>query len=188
MKITTKTIHVRVRNMAEVDDFVTKEIPRLYRGVFVSAVARELAAILSISEPAYNYQSRARAYGFHPEGKWTYERKGKTFTMSPVEGYFSAAQFHYVMAGISSGRITPGTSQRTGATQDGWQAIPATGAKAAIVNKTEGARWTQNDYWQARQPALVGWKKAGETITENLDDAMVRAIDNVMDAMAGKGQ
>lgn len=183
----TREIHIKVRNLAEVDSFVTEQLPRQLRGVFVSAVARELAAILSISEPPYNYQSRARAYGLHPEGNWTYTRKGKQYTMSPVAGYFSAAQYHYVMAGIASGKITPGTSQRTGKTQENWSVESQRPGQARIVNKTEGARWTQNDYWQARQPALVGWQKAGAVIAKNLDDAMVRAIDDALEA-AAKGK
>lgn len=160
MKITTKTIHVRVRNLADVSSFVTSQLPRIWRGVYVEAVAENLVKALKV-EPEYKYVSRKSAYG-------------KTFV--------SDKQRRYVMARIREGSITPGTSNRFGITSAGWHVVKQ-GERATIVNDTEGARWTQNDKWQARQPAMVGWVKAGKNITEHLDKAMVDAIDDVTKAM-----
>jgi hypothetical protein len=160
----TKTIHVKVRTLDEVGAFVTEQIPRYYRGVFVEQVARFLVGILTISEPPYKLVSRFRAYGMQDGGP----------------GWFSEKQRRYVMMMIKKGVITPGTSQRTGATAEGWH-TEQKGTKTVIVNTTEGARWTMNDYWQARQPALVGWQKTGDVIRNNIDDALLYAIDQLGD-------
>lgn len=165
----TKTIRIRVRNLAEVDNFVTSELPRLYRGVFAQAVAENLVEWLKI-EPEYKYVSRFSAYGLQDGGP----------------GWFSDKQRRYVMMMIKKGIIKPGISSRTGKTSAGWH-VEHKGAEVAIVNSTEGARWTMNDYWQARQPAKVGWQKAGETIKQVINDAMSDALDTVLDAMAAKG-
>jgi hypothetical protein len=163
-----KTIRIRTRNLAEVADFVTQEIPRLYRGVFAHQVAESLVIALKV-EPPYKYVSRFSAYGLQDGGP----------------GWFSDKQRRYVMAMIRKGVITPGTSQRTGTTSAGWH-VESKGAKSVIVNTTEGARWTQNNYWQARQPARVGWHKAGDTIDKNLDDAMLDGIDAVVEKMEAR--
>lgn len=162
-KTHSKTIRIRTRNLSDVSDFVTQEIPRLYRGVFVEAVSLNLVQALKI-EPNYKYVSRMAAYG-------------KTFV--------SAKQRRYVMAHIREGSIRPGVNNRTGGLAAGWH-VEHQGSKAAIVNNTEAARWTMNDYWQARQPAAVGWRKSSAIIEENIDAAMVDAIDDVVKAMEAR--
>lgn len=173
----SKEIHIRARNLDDVAN-IMQDVEYGYKGLFVQKTAEALVLYLKLAEPEYSYKSRAAAYGLTGAGTdWG--------NMKPIPGYFSRKQFRFVMAGISQGTITPGTSQRTGKTQEGWN-VQGSGTRAVIVNKTPGATWTQNDTWQARQPALVGWQKAGDTIEQNIDDAMVDGIDAVLEAVKQK--
>lgn len=175
----TKTIRVRVRTLKEAQDFISKEIPRQYRGIYAEAVAGNLVIELR-KQPPYKYVSRFAAYGMQKGGP----------------GFFSDKQRRFVMARLRDGRFDPGVPHRTGQTTGrpgqpirsgpGFH-VENKGAKAVIVNTEPGARWTVNDGWQARQPALVGWQKTSVTIADNIDKAMVDAIDNVTEAIAKKG-
>ena len=41
-----------------------------------------------------------------------------------------------------------------------------------VVNDADGAGWVFGDKTQARQPALVGWRKVSDTVASNLAGAM----------------
>jgi hypothetical protein len=183
----SKTVRVRVRDLEDVKNIMS-DVEAGYKGVFVMATAQSLVEYLKISAPDYQYISRAEAYGEPATWNGDYTIKGKHYTMQPVKGYFSAKQFRFVRAGIADGTITPGTSQRTGAVENGWYVDGKPPGLATIRNKAAGAPWTVHDYWQARQPALVGWQKTSVTIQENIDDAMVDGINAVLDAAAKKGK
>jgi hypothetical protein len=109
----------------------------------------------------YKYVSRKLAYG---------------------QTFVSAKQRRYVMAAIRDGRITPGRSNRTGATAAGWSyKVQGGGYGASITNSTPGARYTMGDDTQARQPAKVGWRKAMAVISTNIDGA-IRKANQVIEA------
>jgi len=140
-------------------------------------VAEYLREAFQTDEPAYNYKSRARAYGLQPGGDWSYTRNGKTYTMQPVPGYFSARQFRFVMRGIAKGTITPGVSQRNGETGESWKV----GGRGPVVirNTAKHAGWLFSDRYQARQPGLVGWKKLAKLYDDNADDAFVDLVEYI---------
>lgn len=174
----TKTIRIKVRTLEEAEAFISEQIPRKFRGVYAEAVAGGLVIELR-KQPPYKYVSRFEAYGMQEGGR----------------GFFSDKQRRYVMARLRDGTFDPGAPKRTGQTTGrpgqpvrsgpGFR-VENKGAKAVIANTEPGARWTVNDTWQARQPAKVGWQKVGKTIVDNIDKAMVDAIDVVMEAMEKK--
>jgi hypothetical protein len=106
----------------------------------------------------YKYVSRAAAYGVVKDGV--------------PAGYFSMKQFRYVMARIADGSITPGQSKRTGDSTDAWQYVQVSDYQYTITNPEPGAYWTRDDYGQARQPGMVGWRKVAQVIADNLEGAM----------------
>jgi len=109
-------------------------------------------------EPPYKYVSRAQAYG--------------KVSDAPA-GYFSWAQFRYIMARISDGSIQPGQNNRTHETSQGYGSVETKGGYgASITNSTTGAYYTQSDTGQAAQPALVGWRKISKNIADNINGAM----------------
>lgn len=111
-------------------------------------------------EAPYKTVSRAQAYG--------------KVSDAPA-GYFSWAQFRYVMARMSEGSMTPGNN-RTHETSEGYGYTETNGGYgASITNSTEGAYYTQSDTGQAAQPALVGWRKVSKNIADNIQGAMRHA-------------
>lgn len=173
----TRTVRIKARTLAEVKDFVTGEIPRAFRGVFVEATAGALVIELR-KAPAYSYVMRATAYG---------------------QPFFSERQRRFIMASIRAGKnlktgspMEPGYPHRTGNTigrpgQDvnsgpGFH-TEKRGVQTVIVNAEPGAKWIVAPGWQARQPKLAGWQTADVTIQQNLDNAMLDGIDAVVDEM-----
>jgi hypothetical protein len=135
--------------------------------------------------PVYRFYSRAQAYGMEGAGgNWTYidKRKGTPVTMQPVAGYFSAAQFRYVM-GVVAQKYDFGYPHRTGHVRDGWKieftGNPSRKTTATIVNADPGAKWVHGNTTQARQPAGVGWQVTRAIIDENIEgaiEAMKKAV------------
>lgn len=164
----SKTVHVHARTLDDVANII-QDVQWGYKGLFAMETAKALVVYLSASTPQYTYISRAAAYPNAPY----------------KPGYFSRKQFRFVMAAIAEGRITPGMPHRSGATENGW-AVKGQGTRATIVNNAAGATWTMHPYWQARQPAMVGWQKADFVISRNIDDAMVDGIDAVLEEIGRK--
>jgi hypothetical protein len=105
--------------------------------------------------PRYKYIKRARAY---PE----------------VGGFFSDKQRKFVMAGIASGRIQPGSPHRSQQLKDGWHVEDNKGIESiAIVNREPAAVFAYHPIFQARQLDLVGWKDTDEMNEENMPDALL---------------
>ena len=104
-------------------------------------------------EPKYRYVTRKRAYG-------------KTFV--------SDKQRKYVMAMIKSGKITPGKANRTHAISNAWRKKNSK-TKTTIMNDAEGVEYVMGDKKQARQPALVGWRKISVIVKTNTPGAMKAA-------------
>jgi len=88
----------------------------------------------------------------------------------------SDKQRRYVMAKIRSGEITPGTPNRTGNSTDSWQYVAVTDWNYTITNPEPGAYWTTDNYGQANQPAMVGWRKVTENIMDNLEGGIRSAL------------
>lgn len=118
-------------------------------------------------EAVYKYVTRKSAYG-------------KTFV--------SDKQRRCVMAMIRSGEITPGTSNRTHAIQNGWK-ILYSGLGARIRNDAPGVGWVMGEN-QARQPAKVGWRSFDKVASDNragMSRAAAQAVQLAMrQTMANK--
>lgn len=114
--------------------------------------------------PEYKYVTRAAAYG-------------NTFV--------SDKQRRYVMARIREGSITPGKANRTFAMQRGWRAT-GTPYKNKVSNIMPYTKWVMGDNEQARQPAMVGWRKVGDIVATNLKGAMRHAISKLNEWVKSK--
>jgi len=109
-------------------------------------------------EPAWKFVSRAQAYG-------------KVSDAPP--GYFSWKQFRYV-AWKTKG-FTEIPYKRTHGISDAWK-IQESGnwMHVKITNDADGVAWVMGDK-QARQPALVGWRKYAAIIKSNMRGAIHQA-------------
>ena len=108
---------------------------------------------------SYKYVSRKRAYGVT---------------------FFSDKQRRYVMAKIKSGEIKPGQSNRSGATSAAWTAKETKGGYGyTLQNPSRGAYFTRSDKGQARQPAMVGWRKVLKVVQDNMKGAIRSAMAKV---------
>lgn len=163
-------VSFKVRSVEKLQKYL-RSVPRGALRVALYAVTEYVIGNeqhgLKHSEP-YKYVSRAEAYG----------STGATFENgNPVPaGYFSAAQFRYVMASLASGKMKIGNN-RTGASADSWQ-YSETGEKGygvTITNPEPSAYWTRDNVGQARQPAKVGWRKVSKVIADNMVGAIRHA-------------
>jgi hypothetical protein len=84
------------------------------------------------------------------------------------------------MAKIRSGEMKVGTNQRTGNTSAAWEMQEKNNGYAySLVNNTAGAYYTRDDSGQARQPALVGWRKVSKVVADNMRGAIRHALAEV---------
>jgi hypothetical protein len=111
----------------------------------------------------YKYVTRAKAYG-------------QTFKSDKQRRWFWA----------NGGPAMIGNN-RTGMTAKNWgYNITKGGYGATITNPTEGAYYTRSDKGQARQPALVGWRKSLAVIKANMAGAIRSAQAAVNRYLASK--
>lgn len=132
------------------------ELPRLIRRDSLIVMAEFLLKKFRLY-PRYKYQSRKGAY---PE----------------VDGFFSPAQRAFVMAGIATGRIRPGTPHRSQNLKKSWriEGKQASDLRSiALVNDAPGAVFAYHPIYQARQLDMVGWKDVDEMTDENIDDGVL---------------
>lgn len=115
--------------------------------------------------PTYKYVTRAAAYGVT---------------------FFSAAQRRLVMAKIRNGEITPGISQRTGATARAWT-IYYLGVKTRIINIERSAFYTMDDIGQSAHEGLVGWRRVFSVIASNEKGMSAAADKRVQQEIKAKG-
>jgi hypothetical protein len=104
--------------------------------------------------PAYKFVSRKAAYGY---------------------SFVSDKQRRWFFANLREGNIHPGQDNRTGATAAAWQFKPTGAGAFQVSNDAPGAPWTMGNETQARQPAMVGWRKWGEVVQSNLKGAFRHA-------------
>lgn len=97
----------------------------------------------------------------------------------------SAAQIRFMFAtGIiendGKGGIKLNKYKRTKATSAAWTAKETGGGYGyTLQNPTRGAYFTRSDKGQARQPALVGWRKVSKVVKDNMKGAMRSAMAKV---------
>ena len=168
-------INVRIRGDKVLESYLAK----LPRGTIRDGLKAFTTYILGNSshglrhDDPYKYVSRAKAYGMVSND-------------GAPAGYFSMKQFRFVMAKIASGEITPGQPNRSGAASAAWEMKETNnGYGYSAINADRGAYYTRSDKGQARQPALVGWRKTAKVIADNFDGAM-RALHAAVDAVIAK--
>ena len=159
-------IKISTRGIPELVQLL-KDLPRGTKIVAMRAAAEYLVGDESHGlkhEPAQKFVSRAKAYG--------------NVSDAPP-GYFSWKQFRYV-AWITDG-FTKIPYNRTHEMSRAWTATTQTSdwTRVKIENDAPGAQWVYGEQ-QARQPALVGWKKFTDIIASNIAGA-VRAAQQAVD-------
>ena len=103
------------------------------------------------NEP-YRYVSRKAAYG---------------------QTFFSEKQRRWFWANGGPDMIG---DHRTNKASEGWAYVETKGGYAGkFVNSTPDAYYTRDDYGQARQPALAGWRKVSRVISDNIQGAIRHA-------------
>jgi hypothetical protein len=131
----------------------------------------------------YKYVSRKSAYpnsgSVYPD-RWM-DKKGRAHR--PIPGYFSLAQYQFVMIGIAEGRITPGVPQRTNAIANAWGQRANGKMGAMMYNYSPGVKWVEKDGWQANQIRMVGHKTAYTTLSENASEAQKYLADFIQNSL-----
>jgi hypothetical protein len=113
--------------------------------------------------PSYRHVSRKRAYGM-------------TFSSEKQRRWFFA-----------NGGADMIGNHRTGNTKNAWKAVKSSGGyKLSLQNNTPGAYYTMSDKGQARQPAMVGWRKVSEVVKSNLAGALRHALAAVNAYIKGR--
>jgi hypothetical protein len=97
---------------------------------------------------------------------------------TPIPGYFSWKQFKYVRALWAKGKIPYTRKGKAGGIASEWFMI-GSGKQLTLVNRARGAVYLYDNRLQARQLALVGWKKISQIITEYTPQ-MVRSFKNAV--------
>jgi hypothetical protein len=103
---------------------------------------------LKHNEP-YKYVSRKAAYG---------------------QTFFSDKQRRWFFANGGADMIG---NNRTGKTADAWAYVETKGGYGGkFTNPTASAYFTRDEKGQARQPALVGWRKVSKVVSDNMAGAI----------------
>jgi len=136
-------------------------LPKRFRSTAMSAAAKYFIGDARHGlkhEPAWKFVSRAQAYGKVSE--------------APA-GYFSWKQFRYVAWKTKGFTAIP--YKRTHKMANAWT-IQESGnwINVKLTNDSPGAGWVMGAQ-QARQPALVGWRKYAEIIKTNMSGAIRQA-------------
>jgi hypothetical protein len=157
-------IKFTVKGLEEIKAYIAA----LPRGVKVAGMRAFTTYILGDEShglrhmPAYKYVSRAAA-GYKP--------------MTPRQRAWFWANGGPDMIG----------NNRTGATSEGWQMSETSDwSRVNITNNADGVGWTMGEQ-QARQPAMVGWRKYLVVIASNLAGGMRAANAAVAALLAKKG-
>lgn len=129
---------------------------------FISSVGRPLkiAAMKAFTE--YIIGDENAGLKHEPPEKFVTRKSAYGKVSDAPEGYFSWKQFRYVAA------ITEGFTKfytRTHEMASAWkmEVKNSNWTQVKIVNETPGVGWVFGDQ-QARQPALVGWRKYADTL------------------------
>ena len=156
---------VEITGMAEFQAYLARLAPALRERV-EGAIAEYLIGNDSHGlrhEADYKYVSRAAAYG---------------------QTFVSDRQRRYVMARIREGSITPGVENRTHQMVAGWDYEQASG-QTYLRNEVPGVEYVQGDN-QARQPAMVGWRRVSDVISTNIAGALRHASAAIAQMLRGR--
>lgn len=143
-------VKFNVRGVKELQTFL-KTVPR---GTVYSALKAFTEYVIGNEfhglkhNETYKYVSRKTAYG-------------QTFVSDKQRRWFFANNMQDKIG-----------NNRTGRTSDGWQYVMKSDYRFTITNPEPGAYWTRDDKGQARQPAMVGWRKITQVIADNFDGAI----------------
>lgn len=159
-------VSFRVRNAEKIQKYL-QTVKRGLLRVALNAVTEYIIGDerhgLRHDDP-YKYVSRKSAYG-------DVSKDG-----APA-GYFSWAQFRFVMAKIASGEIVPGQRKNspTQSSQAWSYRTTDNGYISIIENDAPSTYWIRSDEGQARQPARVGWRKVAQVVADNTAGAIRHA-------------
>lgn len=159
-------IKITGKGFQEFQDYIKRIYPRGTRITAMRAIAEYLIGNERHGlkhEPAQKVVSRAEAYG-------------KVSDAPP--GYFSWAQFRYV-AKMTNGFKENIPYDRTHELANAWEQRETDDwRRVALLNETPGSEWVVGDK-QARQPALVGWRKWRDVVASNYKGAIRAAQQSV---------
>lgn len=156
-------------------DALSKSIPEA-APIGNTAAANYLLGVLVNKEiPPYIHISRAEAY---PEHSVTLKNGNVKI------GWFSLAQYYYVMGKIWSKDITiPYVRKgRADGVQSQWKILGA-GLAIRLVNDSDAAQWLYHNKYQANLNKMIGWKKIAQILEEykvQMVRSASRAIKNYM--------
>jgi hypothetical protein len=142
------------RQLAKIQKMLD-ELPRGSKSIVVPAVNEYLIGDESHGlkhEPAYKTVDRTSAYGFP---------------------FFTDKQRKWFFWALDSGEINPGQDNRTGRFSSGWK-VRGDLYRQTIYNDVPYGKWLMSE-GQARQPALVGWRKISEVVKSNMKGAIRHA-------------
>lgn len=153
-------VGLEIKGLAELDAKLAK-LPRFAVDAAADEAAKYMLEVLK-EQPPPKYVSRKAAYG-------------RTFQSDRQRRWFFANEMQNKIP-----------YRRTQALHDGWK-IVGSGASLIIANEEEAAVWTMDDRQQARQPAMVGWKKVGTIFRERMRQVIRHAEAGIKKAMRKAG-
>jgi len=165
-------ITIKVKGMEGVQAFL-KKIPLGIKTAAGRTIAEYLVGDASHGlkhEPYYKYVNRQAGFGAH--GGYM-----SSDGYVPV-GYVSAKQHRYVMAAIADGKIKPGQDNRTHDLSNSWR-VTGEAPRYAISGGTTYAEYVMGDTKQTQMHNLIGWRRIGQNISDNINGAFRKALQVV---------
>lgn len=154
------------RQLAKIEKMLA-ELPHGAKSVAIPAINEYLIGDDSHGlkhEPSYNEVSRTAAYGFP---------------------FFTDKQRKYFFWALGEGIINPGQDNRTHNFQNGWK-VRGDLYRQTIYNDVPYGKWLMSE-GQARQPAMVGWRKISEVVKSNMKGAIRHAYAKLGEWFRKKG-
>ena len=166
-------LNIKARGLDEVKCILQGFEGKRVVGIVTQAGAEEIVDIMKAQpdETPYQYVSRADAY---PDAPYK-------------PGYFSAAQFRFVMARLASGEMSI-PYNRTGEISAAWR-VDGKLSKARAVNTHEKAPYVFGNESQSRHESAAGWQKVGarlEQYSNQILDAAYAAFREYIDSRRRK--
>jgi hypothetical protein len=151
-----------------------KKLPGVVQDYVVDDLSKYYINVFKTSQPPQKFVTRAQAYPNavirSPRGK-------------RIVGFFSWAQFKFVMALWSQGKVP---HRRTQAMRNAWRQV-GEGERSFIVNDAPGAQFVMGDETQSRHEKLVGWQTVGVMISSHMPQAMKKVDAAIVKAFRKLG-
>ena len=166
-----------IRNLVKVQTYL-KTVPR---GAMKAAIVAVTEYFIGNSQHGlahddpYKQTTRAKVYG---GGHGTFSNG------APLpDGFYSEAQFHYVMAAINDGTIKIGqrNPSPTDASKGYGYKLTNSGYNATITNTEQGA------YWSRGWGGWRNWRGVPKVLSDNMKGAIRSAIAAVNKVLSKKG-